>query len=126
MARILLVDDEEAVLNMFQEVLELDAHVVTTAGNGNSALAALEHGTFDLVITDLIMPDKEGIEMIVEMRQTKPNLPIIAMSGGGRGSAHDYLEMAAMLGARKTLAKPFAVDDLLTAVREVLATQSAP
>lgn len=120
MARILLVDDEEIVLRLFETVLELDHHEVTTASNGNGALAALASGQFDIVITDLVMPDKEGIETIVEMRKLKPDLPIIAMSGGGRGNAADYLDMAAKLGARKTLAKPFSAQTLLDAVKDVL------
>lgn len=120
MARILLVDDEDIVLRLFETVLGLDHHDVTTASNGNGALSALAKGTFDLVITDLVMPDKEGIETIVEMQKLKPELPIIAMSGGGRGNAADYLDMAAKLGARKTLAKPFSAQALLDAVKEVL------
>ena len=120
MARILLVDDEEIVLRLFETVLKLDKHDVTTASNGNGALAAIAAETFDLVITDLVMPDKEGIETIIEMRKLKPELPIIAMSGGGRGNASDYLDMAAQLGAKRTLAKPFPAQTLLDAVREVL------
>ena len=120
MARILLVDDEEIVLRLFETVLELDHHDVTTARNGNGALRAIADASFDLVITDLVMPDKEGIETIIEMRHLRPELPIIAMSGGGRGSATDYLDMAAQLGARKTLAKPFSTQALLDAVHEVL------
>ncbi len=120
MARILLVDDEEIVLRLFETVLELDHHVVTTASNGNGALRAIAEATFDLVITDLVMPDKEGIETIIEMRHLRPELPIIAMSGGGRGNATDYLDMAAQLGAKKTLAKPFSTQALLDAVHEVL------
>lgn len=120
MARILLVDDEAIVLQMFEAVLQLDDHVVTTAGNGNQALAHLAAGTFDLVVTDLVMPDKEGLEMITEIRKMQPNLPIIAMSGGGRGSSADYLEMAALLGASRTLAKPFSTQQLLDAVSDVL------
>jgi len=121
-ARILLVDDEEIVLRLFETVLELDHHVVTTASNGNGALRAIAEATFDLVITDLVMPDKEGIETIIEMRHLRPELPIIAMSGGGRGNATDYLDMAAQLGAKKTLAKPFSTQALLDAVHEVLGT----
>jgi len=120
MARILLVDDEEIVRRLFAEVLEIDHHEVTTAGDGNAALAAVAHGTFDLVITDLVMPDREGLETIIAMRHQQPDLPIIAMSGGGRGNAADYLDLAAKLGARKTMAKPFSTQELLDAVREVL------
>ena len=120
MARVLLVDDEVLVLRLFEAVLELEHHDVTTASNGTAAMAALANGTFDVVVTDIVMPDKEGLETIMEMRKLKPDLPIIAMSGGGRGSSADYLEMAAMLGARKTLAKPFSTQELLDAVSEVL------
>jgi DNA-binding NtrC family response regulator len=120
MARILLVDDEDLVRQLFEAVLELEAHEVTTASDGNGALAALATGTFDVVVTDIVMPDKEGIEVIMEMRKMRPELPIIAMSGGGRGSSADYLEMAALLGAKRTLAKPFSAQDLLDAVSAVL------
>lgn len=121
MARILLVDDEDAVLRLLEAVLAIDHHEVTTARDGNDAIAAVTSGTFDLVVTDLVMPDKEGLETIIEIRRLKPELKIIAMSGGGRGSADDYLEMAAALGASKTLAKPFPSHELLDAVTEVLA-----
>ena len=120
MARILLVDDEAIVLRALAEVLALDHHDVTTASNGNSALAALAREAFDVVITDVVMPDKEGLETIIAMRKLKPALPIIAMSGGGRGNAADYLDLAAKLGARKTLAKPFSTQVLLDAVSDVL------
>jgi DNA-binding response OmpR family regulator len=122
MARILLVDDEPLVLELFREILVLDQHDVTTAGDGNAAVAALSHGTFDLVITDLVMPDREGLETIMTLRHQYPQLPIIAMSGGGRGNSMDYLDLAAKLGARKTLAKPFSAQVLLDAVREVIGT----
>ena len=120
MARILLVDDEEIVLQMFEAVLALDNHEVTTASDGNAAIAAVAAGDFDVVVTDIVMPDKEGIETIVEIRKLRPDLPIIAMSGGGRGSSTDYLELAALLGAKRTLAKPFSTQELLDAVRDVL------
>jgi len=119
-ARILLVDDEEIVLQMFEAVLALDNHEVTTASDGNAAIAAVAAGDFDVVVTDIVMPDKEGIETIVEIRKLRPDLPIIAMSGGGRGSSTDYLELAALLGAKRTLAKPFSTQELLDAVRDVL------
>lgn len=120
MARILLVDDEPSVRTLFGEVLALDHHEVTTAADGAAALALLSHGAFDLVVTDVVMPGKEGVEFIREMQRSRPDLPIIAMSGGGRGSAADYLQLASLLGARKTLTKPFSARDLLDAVTEVL------
>jgi DNA-binding response OmpR family regulator len=120
MARILLVDDEASVRELMAIVLEAEGYSVTKAGDGNSALAALERESFDLVITDLVMPGKEGIETIMDIRQRWPQLKVIAMSGGGRGSANDYLDMAAQLGARRTLEKPFGSEDLVALVAEVL------
>jgi DNA-binding NtrC family response regulator len=120
MARILVVDDEPSMRDLVALVLELDQHQVVTAGDGNAALAEIEKGVFDLVITDLVMPDLEGIETIMTLRKMRPTLKLIAMSGGGFGRAGDYLEMAATVGAARTLAKPFTNDMLLKTVREVL------
>jgi DNA-binding response OmpR family regulator len=121
MARILLVDDEATVRELFALVLQLDAHEVTMVADGVQALEAIDESVFDLVITDLIMPDKEGIETIMEIRRLRPSLKIIAMSGGGRGSAGDYLAMASELGAARALEKPFSNTELRDAVRAVLA-----
>lgn len=121
MASILLVDDEAAVRELMAIVLQMEGHSVTQAGDGNAAIGALEGATFDLVITDLVMPGKEGIETIMDIRRRWPELKVIAMSGGGRGSASDYLEMAAHLGASRTLEKPFESEDLVKMVAEVLA-----
>jgi CheY-like chemotaxis protein len=118
--RILLVDDEAAVRELLTLVLRLDGHDVTTASDGNLALDVLAEGEFDLVLTDLVMPERDGIETIVEIRQRFPRLRIIAMSGGGRGSAGDSLAMARQVGATRTLEKPFSNQQLLEATREVL------
>jgi DNA-binding NtrC family response regulator len=120
MARILVVDDEPSIRDLVALVLELDKHDVVTASDGNAALAELNESEFDLVITDLVMPDREGIEIIINLRKTRPELQVIAMSGGGFGNAGDYLELAAAVGAARTLAKPFTNDQLLKAVRDVL------
>jgi DNA-binding response OmpR family regulator len=95
-------------------------HQVTTAPNGAAALRALESGTFDVIVTDIVMPDMEGLELIRKVRKTHASLPIIAMSGGGTGSTQDYLALAANFGAAKTLEKPFALEDLTAAIDEVL------
>jgi DNA-binding NtrC family response regulator len=121
MARILLVDDEAAVRELMAIVLQTEGHFILQAGDGNAALTALEANAVDLVITDLVMPGKEGIETIMDIRRRWPQLKVIAMSGGGRGSASDYLEMASHLGARRTLEKPFESEDLVKLVSEVLA-----
>ena len=120
MARILVVDDEPSIRDLVALVLELDKHEVVTAGDGNSALAEIDKSDFDLVITDLVMPDREGIETIISLRKSRPQLKVIAMSGGGFGNAGDYLALAAGVGAARTLAKPFTNDQLLKTVRDVL------
>ena len=115
-----MVDDEPSIRDLVALVLELDKHEVVTAGDGNSALAEIDKSDFDLVITDLVMPDREGIETIISLRKSRPQLKVIAMSGGGFGNAGDYLALAAGVGAARTLAKPFTNDQLLKTVRDVL------
>ena len=107
MAKILLVDDNADILKTHGAVLRRAGHEVVTAANCNEALRLAEQNAFDLVITDLVMPDKEGIETILALRQLTPDLKIIAMSGGGRINANDYLIIARQCGAAQTLAKPF-------------------
>ena len=120
MARILVVDDDDSLRRLLKAVLERAGHEVTTAGDGFEAIRLVDAQPFDLVITDLIMPEMEGIQMIGQLRRLAPDTKIIAMSGGGRGSAGDYLELATQLGATMSLAKPFTPDTLLEAVRSTL------
>jgi DNA-binding NtrC family response regulator len=120
MSRILLVDDHVEFLTVQQELLENAGHTVVAATDGFKALVALESAAFDLVITDIIMPRKEGIETIMELRRRHPGLKIIAMSGGGRVGAWSYLELADKLEAFETLEKPFSGATLLAAVDAAL------
>ena len=120
MARILLVDDDANLLLTHGEMLRRAGHQVVTATNGNEALRLAEQSAFDLMITDIIMPDKEGIETILTLRERTPTMKIIAMSGGGQVNANSYLTLAQRLGADHTLAKPFPASALLTAVNLVL------
>ncbi len=122
MANILVVDDNIAFLEIQTEYLRRAGHDVTPATNGIEAMNRVDSHRFDLVITDLIMPDKEGVQVIMELRRKHPGIRIIAMSGGGRVNAEDYLAIARRLGAAKTLSKPFTGDELLGAVAEVMAT----
>lgn len=122
MSHILIVDDNAAMLMIEREVLRRAGHTIVTAGDGNQALEAVEKEKFDLVITDIIMPGKEGIETIMELRQRHPGLKIIAMSGGGRVGPGNYLDLAKRLGASATLAKPFTEAELFAAVNTVLGT----
>ncbi len=120
MARILLVDDEEAFRVALAKILQLEKHEVTTAADGAEALKLVLRSQFDLVITDLVMPEKEGLETILELRKLLPDMKIIAMSGGGRGSAYDYLKIASKMGAARTLAKPFTKAEIIQAIRELV------
>lgn len=120
MARILVVDDEVGIRTLVRNMLVRDGHEVTTARDGVEALQVVDREAIDLVITDLIMPEKEGVETISELRTRFPAIKIIAMSGGGMGGATDYLRMARALGAGQTLAKPFTRDDLLKLVKAAL------
>ncbi len=125
MGAILVVDDDAQVLEVVSEMLKLEGHAVTAVSNGLQATAEFHSSHFDLVITDLIMPEREGLETISEMRRTTSTVPIIAISGGGRIGPADYLASAAQLGANATLAKPFKRKELVSTVSELLGTSGA-
>jgi DNA-binding response OmpR family regulator len=120
MAKILIVDDEEQLRDVLKTVLQDEGHDVVEAGNGNAAMEQFRQTPTDLIITDIVMPDKEGLETIIDFRRTYPHVKIIAMSGGGRSSPQDYLDMAKKLGATEVIAKPFSIDDFLKCVEMVL------
>jgi len=120
MHRILLVDDDESFRKMLHVTLKRAGYDVVDARDGNEALKSFRAQPPDLVLTDLIMPDKEGLETIMELRAAQPDLKIIAMSGGGRNCPGDYLKVARQMGAAQVLAKPFSNQELLDAVRQVL------
>ena len=123
MATILLVDDDEGVRDILHKTLVNAGHEVEDAVNGSVAVAAYRRQPRDLVITDLVMPEKDGLETIMELRRLNPAVRIIAMSGGGRtlGLGQLYLESARSFGASRILAKPFTSAALLKAVSEALA-----
>jgi CheY-like chemotaxis protein len=120
MSAILVIDDDASVREVVGEMLRMEGHDVSSAENGSDAISMLAQQQFDLVITDLIMPEKEGIETIGEIRRTDRDIPIIAISGGGRLGPGDYLQTARHIGADATLAKPFTRQELLTAVASLL------
>ena len=120
MASILLVDDNDQLRRMIERGLTKSGHEVLTAVNGKSALAILPKVKFDLILTDIVMPDMEGLELIRSIRKMNSAAKIIAMSGGGRGTADDYLTLAKNFGATATLQKPFEFDALVKTVDEVL------
>jgi len=121
MANILLVDDDIPLLEAQGEFLRRAGHTVSTAANGKKAMDLVAQNDFDLVITDLIMPEKEGLETIAELQRKAPKIKIIATSGGAvRIDAKDSLSMARMFGASLTLAKPFSGQTLIEAISQVL------
>ena len=122
MAKILIIDDDQMVSATIELLLLKAGHTVTLAGNGNLGVASFKSAPADLIITDIIMPEKEGIETIQEIRALSPKVPIIAISGGGRTKNYDFLRMANKLGANEVLKKPFANDELLTLVNKCLTT----
>lgn len=120
MARVLVIDDEELARFTVREILETAGHEVIEARDGVEGLALQRAQRCDLVVTDIIMPRKEGVEMIIEMKQEQPGLKIVAISGGGRTRNLDFLKLAKEFGADKVLAKPFSADELVATVRECL------
>ena len=117
---ILVVDDEEQVRNMIRTMLENVGYEVSEAPNGRVALRSHHDHPADLIITDLIMPEKEGIETIREIKRDFPEVKIIAISGGGVNKPAQYLDLAGKIGADLTLAKPFKRNELLQAVSTLL------
>ena len=120
MANVLLVEDEPLVLETLSSAIKSSGHTVVTASNGVLGLKRFAEQQFDLVVTDIIMPDKEGIEMILEMRRQKPDAKIVAISGGGRTGNVEFLKMAESFGAMATLKKPIRLAELLKVLSEYL------
>jgi len=120
MTSILLVDDDEQFRSMLSESLSRAGYEVTEARDGNEGIQLYRDRPFDLIITDLIMPEKEGLETIQEFRRNYPEIKIIAISGGSRHGPVDYLKIAKAFGARHALAKPFTRQEILEVVAQVL------
>ena len=120
MPRILIIDDDIPFRSVLKASLEEMGHDVREAKDGDEGVALYRHEPFDLVMTDLIMPGKEGIETIMDLRRITPGVKIIAMSGGGRVTSVDYLQIAKQVGAKQVLAKPFLYEELQAAINEVL------
>jgi DNA-binding NtrC family response regulator len=120
MQRILIIDDDHHILLMVKKMLERAGYEVDLASNGEQGLELFKKIRADLVITDIIMPEKEGLETIREMKKMQSDLKIIAMSGGGKISADNYLETARIFGASMVLEKPFSQNTMVDAVNQLL------
>ncbi len=118
---ILVIDDEDQVRNMLKKLLETAGYAVLDAANGKIGLELYRnHDSIDLVITDIIMPEKEGIETIRELKTDYPDVKIMAMSGGCTIGSDEYLFLAKKIGVSKTLAKPFRMQEMLDSVKELI------
>ena len=123
MARILLIDDDTPFRGMLCQVLVREGYCVVEAQHGREGLERYGETPFDLVITDLLMPEEEGLATIRTLRRICPTVKIIAMSGGGITGQLDFLPVAKRLGTHHTLWKPFPRQELLDAVHTLLESQ---
>jgi two-component system chemotaxis response regulator CheY len=119
MARILVIDDDDQFRELLTQVLEAAGHVVLQSDNGIAAISMLRGNLPDVVLTDLVMPDQDGLGVIMMIRKEMPMTPVIAMSGGTTRVLL-YLEIARKLGAKQVLEKPFSPDRLFWALNNVL------
>jgi CheY-like chemotaxis protein len=123
---VLVTDDEEYIRTLLQGWFVAAGHTVFCAANGTEAMAAIGKVRFDLVVTDVLMPDGDGSQLITFLRRTQPDARILAISGGGRMiDGSDCLRLARGLGADAALLKPFGRDQLLHGVAEALASRAS-
>ena len=121
MASILVIDDDDRARDVIRQMLEGAGYEVSLASDGEEGIKTYKESPTDLIITDVIMPNEDGMGVIINLRKDFPHVKIIAISGGGRVVNADFLKIAQTLGAMSTLKKPFDKEDLLKAVRDALA-----
>jgi CheY-like chemotaxis protein len=121
MPHVLVIDDEVQIREVLRTVLERVGYSVSEAADGLQGLRIYADGGIDLVVTDIIMPEKGGIDTIMDLRRDFPECKIIAISGGGMCGDVSYLDMAIGVGADRAIGKPFVLDDFLAAVEELIA-----
>ena len=118
---ILVIDDEEPFRDFLTSLLTSQGFIVCSADNGISGEQKVKKHNPDLIITDIVMPDKEGVEFIQCLRELDTTTPVIAVTGGNRVNAYSYLALSKKLGANAILAKPFSSADLLDTIKKLLA-----
>jgi len=118
MKKILIVDDEVLIREGLKIALEMEGYFVEIAEDGREAFKMMDTFRPDVIVTDIIMPEKDGIELIMNIRRTNQDIRIIAISGGGRISAKDHLRIASKLGADCILAKPFSAKELIVEIEK--------
>lgn len=120
MPKILIIDDEDQVRKMLKQLLESNSYDTVEARNGIEGLELFKTAIPDLVLTDLIMPEKEGLETIREMKKLNPGTKIIAISGGGINKPDMYLDLASKLGAQHVFSKPVKNQELLSVIKKMV------
>ncbi len=124
MRRILVIDDEPEIRGLLRDILEPAGYEVMEAHNGNAGIALHQRHPADLIVTDILMPEKEGIETILELRGRFPAVKILAMSGGGNQGNLQPLRDATRFGALRGISKPFQTDEVLLAVLAALGKEA--
>lgn len=124
--RILIVDDDDSIRMFIRRVLEHHGYDVQEARNGDEGIRAYRSSPPDLVLLDLYMPEKDGLETLRELRQEKPLPKVVTMSGGGPKYDVSILQSARFLGSNSALVKPFTIGELLELVRGMLAVEAPP
>jgi CheY-like chemotaxis protein len=120
MSVILVIEDDKDLREMIKTALIRKDHVVLEAENGKEALIHFKPSVTDLVITDLIMPDEDGMKVIMKIRDMKKGIKVIAISGGGKAGPGSYLNVAKALGADAVYSKPFSINDLILKIEDLL------
>jgi DNA-binding NtrC family response regulator len=123
--RILVIDDEPTSLDLLRRILEINGYEVQLAVNGLEGVELFRKNPCDLVITDMVMPKKDGLQTILDLRDDYPDLPVIAISGGGTISKERYLAVAGYLDKVVTIAKPFTIESIVKAVELLLQDRSS-
>jgi YesN/AraC family two-component response regulator len=120
MPHILIIDDETQIRVMLRKLLESRGYTVSDAPNGKEGVKCYRDNPADLIITDIIMPEKEGLETIMELKKLYSDIKIIAMSGGGKNNPDEYLNLAKLLGAKQIFHKPIENQKLLDAIEKLI------
>ena len=120
MPGILIVEDNHELREMLKESLCRRRFTVQEADNGKDAIIHFKPGVTDLVLTDLIMPEEDGLKVIMKLREIKPSIKVIAISGGGKAGPASYLNLAKALGADAIYSKPFSVNEMIGKIEELL------
>jgi len=123
MPGVLIVEDEKDLREMIKTSLIRRKYAVLEAVNGKDAIIHFKPTLTDLVVTDLIMPDEDGLKVIIKLKELKPSIKIIAISGGGKVGPGSYLNLAKALGADAIFSKPFSINDLLIKIEELLTVE---